>query len=53
MFGSRFKDLNCPVLKPSPYFQLGQVQNTFKRLYFGLNFLCDLAKGSEAEASSA
>ena len=39
------KELNCLAPSAPPY-TLGQVQNTFKCLYFGLNFLNDLAKES-------
>ena len=39
------KELNCLAPSAPPY-TLGQVQSTFKCLYFGLNFLNDLAKES-------
>ena len=41
-FASHLKELNCPPLQP--LLLTGQVQNTFKLLYFGLHFLSGLAK---------
>ena len=39
------QELNCPALLASLLLLTGEVQNTFKTLYFGLNFQGDLAKG--------
>ena len=46
-FGSHLKDLNC-LAAPFLLTVTVQVQNRFKRLYFGLDYLSDLAKGAEA-----
>ena len=45
--------LFAKIKSPGPLSPLptGEGQNTFKRLYFGLNFLGELAEGAEASVA--